>query len=152
MLQSNQCLRRLNLTFQVSYTFLISPGKSRDCVFAIRLRSARSGLSAHVQRFRHTAAVSGKALLSSSLLQPISILREKIAAEFTDLQLQSRKPFLSLVPRLSVGGAGYEASHTFAASIVSQATLFLSRRRVWLSRLQSVQNMNSKYVTDTHQL
>lgn len=83
ILQSKQCLRRLNLTFQASHTFLLLPvGKSRDYAFATSrpttsFNSARSELSAvytnvsdTLQRSQSAATnCQQKALLSSSLLQ-----------------------------------------------------------------------------------
>ena len=99
ILQSKQCLRRLNLTFQASHTFLLLPvGKSSDYPFATSrpttsFNSARSELSAvyknvsdTLQRSQSAATnCQRKALLSSSLLQPISITRGKNAAGFSDL-------------------------------------------------------------------
>ena len=89
LLQSKQCLRRLNLTSQASHTVLLllagtAIARLRHC-HGISLRSAQWGPSAAVQHFRHDAAVNGKALLSTRLLQPISITRGKNAAGFTDL-------------------------------------------------------------------
>ena len=85
ILQSKQCLRRLNLTFQASHTW-----KSSDYAFGTSrpttsFNSARSELSAvykngsdTLQRSQSAATnCQRKALLSSSLLQPISITRGK---------------------------------------------------------------------------
>ena len=88
VLQSKQCMWRLNLTFQGSHTFLLLPaGKSSDCAFATqRARSwARCTKTFQTRCSQSAAAVSRKALLSSSFLQPISITHRKNTAGFTDL-------------------------------------------------------------------
>ena len=96
---SNAGLRRLNLTFQASHTFLLLlVGKSSDYAFATS-RPTTSFNSAHLelsilyknvsdtlQRSQSTATnCQQKALLSSSLLQPVSITRGKNAVGFSDL-------------------------------------------------------------------